>query len=168
MSKSKIHTLCKRRKSDGPKLGELETPLALFKQEMQLALLKQEILIEACNEKRSHSRAACEAKRCSGGTKSSSNKRTEGDGITRLCWEGEGPYASVAHWGKIQQTWAQRQKDDSRGMAYKDPAFPWKEIQGIWITLGTGEPYRGGGGGQLESREVYQAEAGRGKMTLRN
>lgn len=45
--------------------------------------------------------------------------------------------------GKIQQTWAQRQKDDSRGMAYKDPAFPWKEIQGIWITLGTDEAYRG-------------------------
>lgn len=32
-------------------------------------------------------------------------------------------------------------------MAYKDPVidagFPWKEIQGIWITLGTDEAYGG-------------------------
>ena len=49
------------------------------------------------------------------------------------------------HVGKIQQAWAQRQKDDSRGTAYKDLAFPGKEIHGIWITLGTDETYRGWG-----------------------
>ena len=50
--KSKIHTLCNRIKSEAPKLRELETPLALLKQERQFALLKQEILIDAHNEKR--------------------------------------------------------------------------------------------------------------------
>lgn len=104
-----------------------------------------------------------------GATQSSRGKRTEGDGVRRLCWAGEEPYAPAAHRGKIQQTWAQRQKDDSRGMAYKDPALPWKEIQGIWITLGTDETYRGWGTVRLESAEVHGAEAdvggGRGGRT---
>lgn len=99
--------------------------------------------MDACDEKRRHGRAACEVKRYSGGTQKIRNKRTEGDDIICLCWEGEEPYAPVAYWGKIQQTWAQRRKDDSRGMAYKVPAFPWKEIQSIWITLGTDEACRG-------------------------
>lgn len=70
---------------------------------------------------------------------------TEGESFAHL--HQEEPYAPVAHWGKIQQTQAKRQKDGSLGTAYKDPiidpGFPWKEIQGIWITLGTDEAYGG-------------------------
>lgn len=47
--------------------------------------------------------------------------------------------------GKNSQAWAPRQKDGAQGMAYKDLSFPWKEIQGIWITLGTDETYGGKG-----------------------
>ena len=53
--------------------------------------------------------------------------------------------------GEIQEAWAQKQKDDSRGMAYKDPTFPGKEIHGICMTLETDETYGVGVGRGGES-----------------
>lgn len=86
-------------------------------------------------------------------------KRTEGGGLSSLCWAREETCAPVTCGGNTAG-WVQKQKDDSSGVAYKDPISPEKEIHSIWMILETDETYEVGEGGGESAAGVQRGGGG--------
>ena len=138
VQRQEIHV---RIKSYDANLGPTEKSLALLKQEKWLALNLNARNTGGCLQwKKITQPGSVWGERCTR-VQRTALLREQTVEVCQVCAGKERRHMHLWHVGEIQQAWAQKQKDDSRGMAYKDPTFPGKEIHSICMTLETDETY---------------------------